>query len=73
MKIIVTHHAKNRMTMRGISLEEVRHVIENYERKEYTDFGRINIYGKIGRKKIRVTYKEESGLIIIITIVKITN
>ncbi len=57
------------MKWRSISEEEVYKTIENYDKIEESIKGRVNAYKSIGQRFIKVTYKESSDEILIISAV----
>jgi hypothetical protein len=63
-------HARNRMRRHEISEAEVESTIENPEFMEPSIEGRINAWKEISAKFLRVTYKEETDGILVITAVK---
>jgi hypothetical protein len=65
-----TRHAKNRMRMHDISEAEITAVMEDADFTEPPVEGRINVWKEISGKFIRVTYKDESSRIMVITAVK---
>lgn len=67
--IVFDRHAKRRMKWRKISEEEVYFTLENPDKIEESIKGRINAYKSIGKRYIKVTYKEFSGKILIISVV----
>jgi hypothetical protein len=62
-------HAKRRMKWRKISEEEVILVINEPDKSEQSIKGRINLYKRIGQRNLKVTYKEFSEEILIISAV----
>lgn len=62
-------HAKKRMKWRKISEEEVNLTLNNPDKVEQSIRGRINVYKVIGERYIKVTYKEFSEEVLIISIV----
>ncbi len=62
-------HAKRRMKWRRISEDEVYKTMKNYDRIEESIKGRINVYKSFGQRFIKVTYKESSDEILIISAV----
>jgi len=62
-------HAKRRMKWRKISEEEVNLTLNNPDKIEQSIRGRINVYKVIGERYIKVTYKEFSEEVLIISIV----
>ena len=62
-------HARRRMKWRRISEEEVTLTLSSPDKTEQSIKGRINVYKTIGTKYIKVTYKEFSDEILIISVV----
>ncbi len=62
-------HAKKRMKWRKISEEEVNLTLNNPDKVEQSIRGRINVYKVIGERYIKVTYKEFSEEVLIISVV----
>ncbi|MBM4137409.1 MAG: DUF4258 domain-containing protein [Nitrospira sp.] len=62
-------HAKRRMEWRKISGEEVFSVINGPDKSEQSIKGRINLHKRIGQRYLKVTYKEFSDEILIISVV----
>jgi len=61
-------HAKKRMKDRDVSEDEVLFVIKNPDSCEPSIKGRINAFKFIRGRHIRVTFKEESVHILVITV-----
>lgn len=68
MKIILTNHAKSRMSQRNISLKEIE---ETIGLPDYilTKSDKIEANKKIGNKSIKVIYSKKGNFIKIITVV----
>ncbi|MBI4689613.1 MAG: DUF4258 domain-containing protein [Nitrospirae bacterium] len=62
-------HARRRMKWRKISEEEVNLVLSCPDKTEQSIKGRTNVYKAIGARYIKVTYKEFSDEILIISVV----
>ncbi|KHE92017.1 MAG: DUF4258 domain-containing protein [Candidatus Scalindua rubra] len=62
-------HARRRMKWRRISEEEVALVFSSPDKTEQSVKGRINVYKTIGTRYIKVTYKELSDEVLIISVV----
>lgn len=62
-------HARRRMQWRRISEEEVTLTLSSPDKTEQSIKGRINVYKTIGTRYIKVTYKEFSDEILIISVV----
>jgi hypothetical protein len=57
------------MKWRKLETEEIIETVKNPDKKEVTNFGRINAFKKIGLKLMKVTYIEEKDHIIVISAV----
>jgi hypothetical protein len=68
-KIQFDRHAKRRMRWRRISEEEVYLAIESPDKIEESIKGRTNVYKFIGERYIKVTYKDFSGQILVVSAV----
>lgn len=62
-------HARRRMKWRKISEEDVLSVMNEPDKNEQSIKGRINLYKRIGQRYLKVTYKEFSEEILIISVV----
>jgi hypothetical protein len=62
-------HARRRMKWRQISEDEVHLALENPDKIEESIRGRTNAYKFIGERYIKVTYREFSDEILIISVV----
>lgn len=62
-------HAMRRMKWRNISEREVETVLANPDKLEQTERGRINAFKQVGARYIKVTYKEYSNELLIISAV----
>lgn len=62
-------HARRRMQWRRISEEEVTLTLSSPDKTEQSIKGRVNVYKTIGTRYIKVTYKEFSDEILIISVV----
>ncbi len=62
-------HARRRMKWRKISEDEVNFVLNSPDKTEQSIKGRINVYKTLGSRYIKVTYKEFSDEIFIISVV----
>lgn len=65
-----TRHAKNRMRMHAITEAEVEVTIKKPDFTEPSGEDRTNVWKKAGEKFLRVTYKNDSAGILVITAVK---
>lgn len=61
-------HAKRRMKERGVTEDEALRVIENPDLSEPGVKGRRNSFKFISGRYLRVTYKEESDHVLVITV-----
>lgn len=67
MEIVFTEHAKDRLFQRNIKEKEVRQTLKNPDRI-LKSFGRRKIAQKRFQEKIlEVVFREEKGIIIVIT------
>ncbi len=66
-KISITRHAKNRMRWRGITFKNIKSVLEKPAKTDRGEFGRINLYGIINKKWLKVVCRKEQDKIIIIS------
>ncbi len=62
-------HARRRMKWRRISEEEVTLTLSSPDKTEQSIKGRINVYKTIGTRYIKVTYKEFSDEVLIVSVV----
>ena len=62
-------HARGRMRWRKISKDEVEKTLEKPDKTELTSEGRINAFKTIGNRYIKITYRELSEEILIISAV----
>lgn len=65
-----TRHAKNRMRWHKISEQEIELAIEKPEYKESSPEGRSSVWIETSGKFLRMTFKEETDRLLIITAVK---
>lgn len=63
-------HARRRMKWRKISEEEVKLTLDSPDKIEQSIKGRINVFKAIGKKYIKVTYKEFADEILVISVVE---
>jgi hypothetical protein len=61
-------HARRRMKWRKISEEEVLRALNRPERVEQSIRGRVNVYKAVGAKHLKVTYREFSEEILVISV-----
>lgn len=67
--IIFDRHAKKRMKERDVTEIEVQSVIETPDYSEPSVKGRINRFKFVNGRSLRVTFKDESNRILVITVV----
>lgn len=67
MKIYFSRHAKRQMKWRNISEKEVKNTILNPEKLEDSIKGRKNAFKHIDKKWIKVTFKKQENVTIVIT------
>jgi len=67
-KIVYDRHAKRRMHERGVFHSEVESVMESPEYIEPSVKGRTNAFGFITGRYLRVTFREEADVILVITV-----
>ena len=61
-------HARRRMKWRKISEEEVLDALNRPERVEQSVRGRMNVYKAVGARHLKVTYREFSEEILVISV-----
>jgi hypothetical protein len=66
--IVFDRHAKRRMKDRSVSREEVMTILETPDFIEQSIKGRINAFKFLNQRHLRVTYKDESDYLLIITV-----
>lgn len=66
--IRTTRHARNRMRLYGVSLQEVRRVLEEPSDVRDSIKGRHNAYGVVEGRLLRVTYIEEAQGFVVVTV-----
>lgn len=69
MNIKFDRHARRRMKWRRISEEEVYLALKNPDKIEQSIKGRTNVFKSIGQRHLKVTYKQFSDEILIISVV----
>ncbi len=69
--IYIVRHARNRMRWRDISKEEVIYVLENFEHIEDDIKNRKNVFAMVKGRYLKVTFVEEKGTIVVISVVEI--
>ncbi len=67
MNIYFSRHANRQMKWRDIDEQEVRETIEFPEKVEDALNVRKNAFKHIGKKWLKVTFKRESDMVVIIT------
>ena len=68
-RIRFDRHARRRMKWRCISEEEVYFALKDPDKVEESIRGRTNVYKRSGQRYLKVTYKELSGQMLIISVV----
>ncbi len=68
-RIRFDRHARRRMKWRRISEEETILVLNNPDRTEQSIKGRTNFYKTVGDRHIKVTFKDFSDEILVISVV----
>ncbi|MBI2576975.1 DUF4258 domain-containing protein [Candidatus Woesearchaeota archaeon] len=68
MEIVFSDHARMRMGQRGISLWEVKHVLEFPDETRNSSEGRKIAIGMAGTRSLRVVFIEVENYIKIITV-----
>lgn len=69
MNIYFSRHAQRQMKWRRISVEEVQDTLSKPESVEDSIKGRKNAFKHIHQRWIKVTYKEEFDMIVVITVI----
>ena len=69
MEIVFSRYAKRQMKWRGISEEEVKLTLTDFDKMEDSIKGRKNAYKQLPTRLIKVTFKKEAEEIIVITAV----
>ena len=67
--IYYDRHARRRMRERGITPEDVAETLRTPDRVEPSIKGRFNAFRRIGGRLIRVTFREETDHLLVITAV----
>ena len=62
-------HARRRMQWRIVSEDEVMQVLNSPDRIESSVRGRVNAFKTVGTKTLKVTYKEFSEEVLVISVV----
>jgi len=68
MKIILTNHAKKRITEREITLPQIQETI-NFPEYTISKEDKIEAYKKINNKLLKIVYAKEGKFIKIITLI----
>ena len=68
MEIYFSRHARRRMRWRRISEAEVEAILAEPDRVEPTRKGRKNAWRAMGERLLKVTYREETGRVVIVTV-----
>lgn len=70
MKIKFTRHAKRRMKWRKIPKEEIELAVKQPDKLEKSSYNRrINVYKKIKKRFLKVSYTTKKDQILIITVI----
>lgn len=69
MEIYFSRHAKKQMKWREVFEDEVKATIFEPEKTEDSIKGRKNVFKHVGKKWLKVTFKEEIDKITIVTVV----
>ncbi len=67
--IYFSRHVRRQMKWREISEDEIKNTILSPEKIEDSKKGRKNAFKHIGKKWLKVTFKQEGGKIVIITVI----
>ncbi|MGB8656509.1 MAG: DUF4258 domain-containing protein [Candidatus Zixiibacteriota bacterium] len=67
LEIVFSRHARRQMRWRDISEQEVKQTRSDYDRIEDSVRTRKNALKKIGKRLIKVTFREEDDKILVIT------
>lgn len=67
LNIVFSRHARRQMRWREISEEEVKLALSAYDEMEDSVKGRKNVFKLIGKRYIKVIFKEEDGKYVVIT------
>ena len=68
MKIILTYHSKKSMIDRGITLEEIKEIIELPDYTVSKDKMLVEAHKKIGQRNLKVVYIKSNKFIKIISV-----
>ena len=68
-RIYLTRHARRRMKWRGVTLAEVEKTMYQPDSVENLPSGMANAFRAIGARLVRVTYVEEEGRLVVISVV----
>ena len=68
MRVAYDRHAKRRMQEREVSEEEAEAVMSNPDFSEQSVKGRTNAFKFINGRYLRVTFREESDNVLVITV-----
>ena len=70
MAITFSRHARRQMKWRRVSEADAVSVLVAPDRVEQSLYGRINAYKLLGDRLLKVTYVEENGNIVVITVIE---
>ncbi len=66
--LYLSRHARRRMGLYEISIEDISRVLENPEKVGPASKGRYNAYRRVGERYLRVTYKDEELRVVVVTV-----
>ena len=67
-EIVLSCHAKRRIQLYEITLQDVEQTLNNPDRVVSSIKGRYNAYRRVGERFLRVIYKEDGDSYLIITV-----
>ena len=70
MAIIFSRHARRQMKWRRVSEAEVLSVLDIPDRTEQSLEERTNAYKRVGDRWLKVTYKDQAGNVVVITVIE---
>jgi hypothetical protein len=70
LAIIFSRHARRQMKWRRVSEADARGVVATPDRVEPSLDGRINAYKLLDDRLLKVTYVEDKGTIVVITVIE---
>ncbi|MDO8491291.1 MAG: DUF4258 domain-containing protein [Dehalococcoidia bacterium] len=66
--VYLSRHAKRRMRLHDISIEQVTQTLEQPEKVVPSIKGRYNAYRRIGERFLRLTYREEEERFVVVSV-----